>query len=95
MGVLHGDAGIDLKLKLNYWTIKINTNMLNNMDNYKCSIIYFYIHIVLFYFILLHRVYKMTLCLITIAYYIFLFCFGGLIIAAEKHCLGKISMTQG
>ena len=67
MGVLHGDADIDLELQFNYWTIKIQTCL----TTWIITIV------------LLYRVYKMTLCLITITYYIFIFCLGGLMIAAD------------
>ena len=81
MRVLYGDAGIDLELQFNYWTIKIQTCLTTwIITNVLLSIIIY----TLFYFYFFSAcVYKMTLCLITITYYIFIFCLGGLLIAAD------------
>ena len=67
MGVLHGDAGIDLELQFNFWTIKIQTCLTTWIITNVLLSIFIY---TVFYFILFFcRVYKMALCLITI--YIF------------------------
>ena len=84
MGVLHGDAGIDLDLQFNHGLYKY-VHMFDMMNNYKYVIIYFDIHIVSFYIFFLHRVYKMTLRLITVTFYIVRFCLGGLIIAVDLY----------
>ena len=89
MGVLHGDAGIDLELQFNYWIIKVQTCLTTWIITNVLLSIFIY---TLFYFFFLHCVYKMTVCLITITFYIFIFCLGDLMIAADL-CLGKISMA--
>ena len=68
MGVLHGDADIDLELQFNYWTIKIHTCLTTWIITNV--LLFIFIYTLFYYIFFLHRVYKMTLCLITITYYI-------------------------
>ena len=69
MGVLYRDAGIDLELPFNYWAIKIQTCLTTWIITNVLLSIFIYTLFVIFVFSL-HRVHKMTLCLITITYYI-------------------------
>ena len=50
MGVLHGDAGIDLKPQFNYWTIKIQTCLTTWMITNVLLSIFIYTLCILFFF---------------------------------------------
>ena len=68
----------DLELQFNYWTIKIQTCLTTWIIT---NVLFSYTHCFLLFFFL-HRVYKMTLCLITIT---FIFSLGGLMTAADLY----------
>ena len=80
MGVLHGDAGIDLELQFNYWTIKIQTCLTTWINTNVLLSIFIY---TLFSFI-----FSCTVC-IKLHYALLqlhiIFSLGGLMIAADLY----------